>query len=636
MKKLVSFICSLSLIASAFVYPVSANAIYTETDKNTPAYQEMISGFSKVENFHVFDWACEKGFSEVYVNDTGSKFIGVSKIENPIAALNLSDGVDAEAVNKALQEHFNEDYSISHRAYGKYLYQVSRCDYGTDFVYHAPLSMDEAMEVCAFLKENGMVRDFVYMTERCSVAEFYTHSSDILVYRIDSKEELDELEKYIADNNLDYHVDIIGEETDSSISYGDMFACLISENESTVSDKISMAEKIYEDTGLGIYAISPASLKQEPSSVIDLFNSAEDFGLDINEITAKDSDTVFVVINGYCYDTTKGNPLIYFEDDSIAEICGSTTDYNNNTTELRIDMKKSGSTILHVETPDGKSDTCKITVVENTPATPSVKPVLSAEKLDEVRADAKKYISENNITAEVVKEDKYGLNDKMVIIEIPPVTEDDEYFEVLLDVSDIQQYITETYGAEYGNAVVCCPSDLCEVREKVAEYIAENNLEEKGFVCSEFSKYPNEFGRVVVEEIDNYDYQSVQDLFAYFKESIRGRYYVYLSIVPVQNGIPITTAPCDTVITTTTTTAVPMTPVEETAAYGDANCDGSVSLADAIFILQSVSNPDKYKLSEQGTANGDVDGTAGITANDALIIQKYTLHLIDELPENNN
>jgi len=632
MKKLVSFICSLSLAASAFVYPVSANAIYTEMDKNTSAYQEMIRGFSKIENFHVFDWACEKGFSEVYVNDTGTIFIGLSKIEDPMAALNLSDGVDAEAVNKALQEHFNEDYSISHRACGKYLYQVSRCAYGTDFIYNVPLSMEEAKEVSAFLKEKGLVRDFVYMTERCSVAEFYTHSSDILVYRIDSKEELDELKKYIADNNLDYYVDILGEETDSSISYGDMFACLISENESTVSDKISMAEKIYEDTGLGICAISPASLKQEPSSVIDLFNSAEDFGLDINEITAKDWDTVFVVINGYCYDNIKGNPLIYFEDDSIAEICGSTTDYKNNTTELRIYVKKSGSTVLHVETPDGKSDTCKITVVEKYPATPPATPELSAEKLSEVRAALEKYISENNTEAEVVIDDKYGLNDKLIIAEIPYEAGGDAYRKSMLDVIEAKQYIAETYGAEYGNAVTCCPSDLYEVREKVAEYIAENNLEEKGIVCSEFSKYPNEFGRVVVEEIDSYDYQSLMDLFAYIKENVIGDYRYYICTVPVQNGIPITTALCDTVITTTTTTAVPTTTTADNR-YGDVNCDGEVSLADAIFILQSISNPDRYKLSEQGKRNADVDGTEGVTANDALSIQKYQVHLIDDLPE---
>ena len=73
---------------------------------------------------------------------------------------------------------------------------------------------------------------------------------------------------------------------------------------------------------------------------------------------------------------------------------------------------------------------------------------------------------------------------------------------------------------------------------------------------------------------------------------------------------------------------------------GDTNCDGKVELADAILIMQSLANPDKYGLSgsaekhltEQGKANGDVDkDTQGLTSNDALKIQKYLLHSITEL-----
>jgi len=73
---------------------------------------------------------------------------------------------------------------------------------------------------------------------------------------------------------------------------------------------------------------------------------------------------------------------------------------------------------------------------------------------------------------------------------------------------------------------------------------------------------------------------------------------------------------------------------------GDTNCDGKVELADAILIMQSLANPDKYglngsaekHLTEQGKANGDVDkDTQGLTSNDALKIQKYLLHSITEL-----
>ena len=64
---------------------------------------------------------------------------------------------------------------------------------------------------------------------------------------------------------------------------------------------------------------------------------------------------------------------------------------------------------------------------------------------------------------------------------------------------------------------------------------------------------------------------------------------------------------------------------------GDANCDGKVSVADAVAILQSIGNPDKFELNTQGRVNADVDGIVGITANDALMIKKYDAGVISEL-----
>ena len=71
---------------------------------------------------------------------------------------------------------------------------------------------------------------------------------------------------------------------------------------------------------------------------------------------------------------------------------------------------------------------------------------------------------------------------------------------------------------------------------------------------------------------------------------------------------------------------------EGDALPGDANLDGKVSTADAVAILQSVANKDKFALKERGKVNGDVDGVEGITANDALIILKYDAKVIDKLP----
>ena len=77
---------------------------------------------------------------------------------------------------------------------------------------------------------------------------------------------------------------------------------------------------------------------------------------------------------------------------------------------------------------------------------------------------------------------------------------------------------------------------------------------------------------------------------------------------------------------------VPTKSSEDSLLWGDANCDKQVNLADAVLIMQSISNPDKYTLKPQGEKNADVDGSAGITNKDALAIQQYKLGLIKKLP----
>lgn len=69
-------------------------------------------------------------------------------------------------------------------------------------------------------------------------------------------------------------------------------------------------------------------------------------------------------------------------------------------------------------------------------------------------------------------------------------------------------------------------------------------------------------------------------------------------------------------------TAVDTSVTEQFIPKGDANCDEKVSLADAVAILQFIANRDKYDLTEQGRKNADVNGDGGVTAADALEIQK--------------
>lgn len=72
-------------------------------------------------------------------------------------------------------------------------------------------------------------------------------------------------------------------------------------------------------------------------------------------------------------------------------------------------------------------------------------------------------------------------------------------------------------------------------------------------------------------------------------------------------------------------------PAQDYINYGDANCDGAVTMADASSVFQFLGNQDKYDLSVQGKKNADVTG-GGVTADDAIFIQKVLAGL-ETLPE---
>ena len=95
-----------------------------------------------------------------------------------------------------------------------------------------------------------------------------------------------------------------------------------------------------------------------------------------------------------------------------------------------------------------------------------------------------------------------------------------------------------------------------------------------------------------------------------------------------------TTTRTTTTRTTTTTTKAPSNPTVRPTVYGDASCNGTVLLNDAVLILQHLGNPDQYPLSDQAKANADVCNPGdGVTNKDALSIQRYILKIVSSLPE---
>ena len=108
-----------------------------------------------------------------------------------------------------------------------------------------------------------------------------------------------------------------------------------------------------------------------------------------------------------------------------------------------------------------------------------------------------------------------------------------------------------------------------------------------------------------------------------------------------QPEVTTTTTAVTTAETTTTTTVTSGNAAEKATLYGDVNCDGSIDMSDAVLIMQSLANPDKYgingsderHITAQGLANADVNETGdGVTTGDAQVIQAYLLNIIAKLP----
>ncbi len=114
---------------------------------------------------------------------------------------------------------------------------------------------------------------------------------------------------------------------------------------------------------------------------------------------------------------------------------------------------------------------------------------------------------------------------------------------------------------------------------------------------------------------------------------------------PVNGETPTTAKPAETT-KPAPTTAKPAATTSTTVSnssdnttgssdivYGDANCDGKVEIADATLILQFLTNKDEYKLTDKGMKNADCSDVGdGVTAQDALAIQKLDAGIIKSLP----
>ena len=104
----------------------------------------------------------------------------------------------------------------------------------------------------------------------------------------------------------------------------------------------------------------------------------------------------------------------------------------------------------------------------------------------------------------------------------------------------------------------------------------------------------------------------------------------YIGTIATQ---PTTTTTTSTTTATTVSSSSTYSAPTPVILYGDANIDIKVTVADAVAILQSIANGDKYKLTDNGKRNADCYNPGdGVTAKDALAIQMLDAKTISKLP----
>jgi hypothetical protein len=83
-------------------------------------------------------------------------------------------------------------------------------------------------------------------------------------------------------------------------------------------------------------------------------------------------------------------------------------------------------------------------------------------------------------------------------------------------------------------------------------------------------------------------------------------------------------------VTTTTTTASGQPTPSGAVLYGDTNLDGRVDITDAVLLNKSVAGA--VVLEGDAKQNADCDGSSEIDSNDAVVLLRFLVHIINSLP----
>ena len=128
-------------------------------------------------------------------------------------------------------------------------------------------------------------------------------------------------------------------------------------------------------------------------------------------------------------------------------------------------------------------------------------------------------------------------------------------------------------------------------------------------------------------------------------ESTAAKDYANANDITFDSLDPITTTNTEVPVATDTTVPVATDTTQTTEGsnsgttetvpagvvlYGDVNLDGKVDISDAVLLNKTVAGT--ISLSESAQKNADCDGDGETGSNDAVVLLRFLVHLIQTLP----
>jgi hypothetical protein len=273
MKKNTAIIAAF-LAVSAYITPISANAVYTIINGETDEFAQTIEGYTEIENCNLFDWAAyPKEFDSIYVNENGTEFLAFTKLDTINIIVELTDNIDTTTVENQLLDKYGTVYEDVHFHLERNFKTEQTSYYIRLESTPTAVTMRGAADMLEYLKDKGMISTGKLQNDNIQVKTFDVPAVNyysVSYYDTEAKKYISNEErlKTYMDSELEgYSLEKV------TASDGNMYFSLISPDKQTLAEQIKTAETIYDSTGINIPAISPESAFNISGTEIDVLRS---------------------------------------------------------------------------------------------------------------------------------------------------------------------------------------------------------------------------------------------------------------------------------------------------------------------------------------------------------------------------